>query len=418
MSAARRRGGARRGEQPRAKRPETQRPWWSRVLLALVALLVARYVLRAFSSSAGRGGDAYSGSIVRVDGELALVLALPTLEEPEHVSLLAGGTRVIRSSKRLALADPLFELVRTHRSLSRHEVCHTFALALLARACASGDVTRPLARLEMDDDADEMYRRLFAAPPPRAGSEYLVDLNLAGVGHQLIMHVLHTSVGVRARLLQAHVVADDAPEPSGFSALDWLSGGRFAKAIGPGCRWLDADALKAYARRLVRLRSLVLRLAESDLLDCARAAGKMSRSAQRRWAAEKVETLGDSTLIMQPVWSTLDEYARIVRAEGLPVHVNIYALNGRRDVQPEQLLDFPLEQARPIMRLYRELFGADAMPHAFLRAVEWYGEPGAWEASVHALKPELSSRALHKLPPREQQSQQQQPPRARPSDGS
>ena len=163
----------------------------------------------------------------------------------------------------------------------------------------------------------------------------------------------------------------------GFTAREWQA--------QEESRWMEETQLKSFCSRLEALRGLVEALANKELLNCARSKGRMRADGSkgwREWASGLVSAAARRPLSVQP--GTLEDikaYSQSMRAQGCDP--NFVVFNGLGTPGgTEQLLDFPLEDGVPILRLGRALFGADFSAVTWLRAVEFHDLPTAWQFAV------------------------------------
>jgi hypothetical protein len=154
---------------------------------------------------------------------------------------------------------------------------------------------------------------------------------------------------------------------------------------------MDADALLEFVRGLLCLRASVSAATEADLFPCTRKFGMESRVEQQHWAAHKAARAGKLGLTLVPYClEQFESHVAHTASIGWPGPVPMQLHTGLGTNREELLLSLPLEKARPICELYRQLFGANLGAHTWLRAVEWHRHPRGWDYSKHALKPKFA----------------------------
>jgi len=226
----------------------------------------------------------------------------------------------------------------------------------------------------------------------------IVALSFPEFGHDLCLEIYRvTSDIIRARILHAWVKQECISEggetvKTGFSGLEWFESEK--------CFWMDSKQLLVFFTDLLQLQNTVIDLTESELLSCLTTEphNKMTRVDQIIWAKEMTspEQLERFGLTMQPYsLSLFEDHANYLASLGFPEHLTIYT--GVGTSSQVQLLDFPLSKACPIFQLTQKLFHENCQPYQFIKAIEWYNQPGGCSyraAGIESIEATFSTASL------------------------
>ena len=111
----------------------------------------------------------------------------------------------------------------------------------------------------------------------------------------------------------------------------------------------------------------------------------MTSSDQRAWAQHLIENIFARPLTQQPGRiEDVEGYTRSMVSQGYPANFVIF--EGPPHSNPIQVLDFPIKDGLPILKLGRSLFAVNFSAFVWLKAIEFHSHPTGWQFAVMGLK--------------------------------
>eukprot|EP00798_Chlamydomonas_sp_ICE-L_P027672 gene27672-7313_t len=333
-----------------------------------------------------------------LNGQLGLLYASsnsPRNDSPDRnvVVVISTGELIRCLEKNLKLDDAILRLHQGTQSLAAQHVCQLYADELCRKAGSKEglDKMKPF-----DVNAEGLYQQIVGpcqlaagkgetkGEATKGGVSRLVRLSLNAFGHSVVLHLVHTPAGIYGRMLSALVKQNGM----GYTGMEWLSNSAQQKT---SCKWMNPLELKLFATKIDRLRILVSKVTESDLVPCAMAAGMDSQDERSDWAARflspqyvLVNGISQQPGMFEEKFLQGYRDRQNLARPGYPPRLGIFT--GVHTGTPTQLLDFDLDLAIAINNLTSHLFDKDCQGFQWLKALEFNGTDRAWELSCQESK--------------------------------
>lgn len=303
----------------------------------------------------------YEGLIVKIvnlkgradlNDQLGLTLSYDSKRERWGIEVISSGEKVLIRPINLLLHDRVFEAHHAE-NFGQEDLCHIYSAQLVNALSKSsqGSTQQSL------NTCESLLATIDAITDPS-----LIQVCMNAASHHFILEIL-PQPKLRARMLQCAV--------DSFTSLQWMQ--------SSSSKWMDRVALERFLQQMFNIKDMMMDILDTELLDCARARGKVTLEQQRAWAGYLLspQVLNQDGITMMPYHvSNFDIYLQ----QGGNAMLEIYSRFESSD--PNHLVSVPLKKAKPLFLLYEETFHSSISPFQIIRLLEYQRYSQAWVYSV------------------------------------